>query len=106
MIVGKGIAELIFHPERGPGSIGRWRRRFQELGIVDQAEGAIVVLELIAVEVLVIAAGLAGGYGAVGLQKEVHFLHAGGQEEEQEQDYTPEQAICWMAQHFSGIAFS
>ncbi len=85
-------------------NLGRFR--FQELGIMDKAEGAVVVLQLIAVDVVFIAAGLAGGDRAVGLQKKVHFLHAGGQEEEQEQGCAPEQAICWMAQHFSGIAFS
>ena len=100
MIVRKGIIKLFFHPERGHGGVGHRRLRFQELGIMDEAEDAIVVLELIAVQVLVIATGFTGSNGAVRLQKEMHFLHAGWQEKEQEQDYTPEQAICWMSQHF------
>ncbi len=67
---------------------------------MDEAKGAIVVYQLIAVQVLVIAIGFAGQYGLVVLQQVVGLPHTQGQEKEQEQSETSNQAICLMLQHF------
>lgn len=42
--------------------------RFQELGVMDDAEDTVVVYQLIAVEVLVVVAGVTGSYGLMMLQ--------------------------------------
>ena len=100
MAVGKGILELFFHPERRPGSTGYRRIRFQKLGVMDEAEGAVVVFQFFAVQVVVIAAGFAGYDGLVVFQKVVSIPHADGQEEDQEQAKTPYKTICRLPQHF------
>ena len=100
MIVRKGIIKLFFHPERGPGGVGHRGLRFQELGVMDEAEGAIVVLEFFPVQVLVITTSFAGQYSFMVLQQVVGIPHSDGKEEKQEQTKTPYQAICRMSQHF------
>ncbi|MCO6476883.1 MAG: hypothetical protein J5I94_09705 [Phaeodactylibacter sp.] len=56
---------------------------------MDKAEGAVVVLQLFAVEVLVIATGIAGNYCLVMIQQMMGIPHADGQEEEEEQTQAP-----------------
>ena len=100
MSVRKGIFKLFFHPQRRPGSVGHRGLRFQKLGVMDEAEGAVVVFQFFAVQVVVIAAGFAGYDGLVVFQKVVSIPHADGQEEDQEQAKTPYKTICRLPQHF------
>lgn len=92
----KGIPEMFFYLNGGPGGVSRRRRCFQELGIMDKAKGAIVVLQLFPVEMLVVAAGVAGQNGFVVFQQVMGIPHAHGQDEEQEQTQAPYQAVCSM----------
>ena len=96
MIMKKGILELFFYQQGRHGGVGRRRLCFQKLGIMDQAKGAVVVLQLFAVEVLVVAAGVAGKDSFVGFQQVMGIPHAHGQDEEQEQTQAPYQAVCSM----------
>ncbi len=68
MTVGKGMFKWLFKLEKG--SVVRTLRRdhFQKLGVIDKAEGAVVVLQLFAMQVLVSSISFAGGMWLVLLQ--------------------------------------
>ena len=101
----KGIGKWLFKPERGQGSERCCERCLKKMGVMNETKRAIMVFELCAVQVLVIAAGVAGRDGLVVFQKKVGVPHADRQEEKQEQAQAPEQAVCLAACHV-GISTS
>ncbi len=70
---------------------------------MDKAEGAVVVLQLFAVEVLVIATGVTGYDRLMMLQQMMGIPQANRQEEDQEQTQAPQQAICMIMYDASAL---
>lgn len=99
MAVGKNGSEGGCFPPREQRN-----RRFgtlptQKLRVMDEAEGAFVMLEFRAVQVFFAGFGIAHGRMPVMAPKQVRFLNAHGEHKEKQQPYAYQGAICGGSKH-------
>lgn len=106
MAVGKNGSEGGCFP---PGE--QRNRRFdtfptQKLRVMDEAEGAFVMLEFRAVQVFFAGFGIANGRMPVVAPKQMCFLHAQWEQKEKQQRKACQGAICGGSKHLCRITYS